>query len=1283
LFDIWEVLRLQRLEITGFKSFADHTEIIFSGEGITAIVGPNGCGKSNISEAILWVLGERAKELRGNEMQDLIFQGTNKRSPSSMAEVCLHLVCSSQDHLSQELGKLDKSLQEPDETTIAEMRETKHKPNEKFGNGSTSTEKDAFLSLTRTDIQEEFARIESERKIPSEIEIQKRLKLKRRWKPHLAISSLGETISITRRLFRSGESEYLINGKPCRLRDIQDLFAGTGLSGTKYAIIEQGQIGQILSAKPTERRALIEEVAGVSRFRIRQKAVEVRLETARMNLSRINDIIGEVEKQVTSLKRQASKAERYRKLKEDLRLSLRKIFAVEGNLLLGKIERTESEIANFINQENQISSRIREKEDSFHQVKRRLSIVEEDLNQLRASYTEKLLQQSRFSRDLEHKREQIEVLKTRVKKIQAEINEAEARLKILENEAKALQDQEQQIKSQIQEIGLKQVEDSYKAVLGEIESLDCLQKEIQNKKSKHLVALERFNEAIRQNQNLVERLFERLEGLKREGERAERNFNEHFSEYQKLQKELESLRPKLNLLQADRKLLYERTEEAKKNVTNLERELKEFQEKLSQNKHRLEGLKEIESKGIIYSSAVQRIFAEQGKIGIKLLGTLADKLNVNAEHERAVESIFGDFLQTILVGSEKEASALIEYLSKNHLGRVSILCIQQSGRNEKIEKKHENSRAETKILDVLGIDENLAQVLREVFERETSAELVEDLWQKESSGLGASVLINQNGDLMIAGKLFVVGKSRNEDSSSLLRFKRKLKSLEEENSNLLKKIAEKSEQVELARSALYEEQEKLSHLETLKQELEKTILSKEIQAESLSREIERTQRHKKVVADEMKQSEEEIKQLKEKQKSLKVNSENVQRAIAEADSELNGLNKKFVKLKVELEKWTAELNRKKTEIQVTEEKHRQVVSVLKRVENEKVELQRRILNLETEVKQSARKIETLTQEIIYLENSIEATDKTSSEEQKAIKTFSEELKNLREQEAELERELSELNKSLSEIRSNRTKIEIEKAEATVSLKNLSENCHQQLGEPLAKIIEDCDENVDSERMHKDLEQMRKNADEINAKIESLGAVNMLAVEDLSQAEQRLNFLLEQKADLLKSISDAEEALEEIKKRSQQKFLEAFEAINENFKRIFKELFSGGSGEMRLIGDSNQEVFESGIEIIAQPPGKRLQNVLLLSGGEKAMVALALTLAIFEYRPSPFCVLDEVDASLDDASIDRFVEKLKQMASGTQFIVITHNKKTMEAAQVLYGVTMQERGISKVVSVKLV
>ncbi|MFN3329437.1 MAG: chromosome segregation protein SMC, partial [Pyrinomonadaceae bacterium] len=459
-------------------------------------------------------------------------------------------------------------------------------------------------------------------------------------------------------------------------------------------------------------------------------------------------------------------------------------------------------------------------------------------------------------------------------------------------------------------------------------------------------------------------------------------------------------------------------------------------------------------------------------------------------------------------------------------------------------------------------------------------------------------------------------------------------------------------------------------------DFEKKILSKETQAESLAREIERAERHKKIVADEMKQSTEEIRQLEEKRKNLETNLENAQKALAETDARLNSLNGKLDDLKKELEKHTAELNRKRTEMQIAEERRRQTTSVIRRVENEISELQRRILNFKTEAEQSDRKIRVLVQEINSLEDSIEEAEVESAKEQTQIQLLSEELKNLREQEAELEQELSKLNKELSEIRNRRAAIEIEKAEAKANLKNLSENCYQQLGTQLAEIIENDDTTVD-------LEEARKTADELTAKIESLGAINMLAVEDLHQAEQRLNFLIAQKSDILKSIEDAEEALKEIKKHAQQKFLDAFNAINENFKRIFKELFGGGSGEMKLIGMEEDEILESGIEIIAQPPGKRLQNVLLLSGGEKAMVALALTLAIFEYRPSPFCILDEVDAPLDDANIDRFVGKLKQMASKTQFIVITHNKKTMEAAQVLYGVTMQERGISKLVSVKLV
>jgi chromosome segregation protein len=1252
------MFKIQRLEITGFKSFADHTEIIFPGEGITAIVGPNGCGKSNLSEAISWVLGEqRAKNLRGSEMQDLIFQGTNKRPPSSMAEVCLHLTFIGSENLSEEFDRISQSklvnavnevkLDEAEETFIAE-------------NGKQA---DSFSILQSKGESLGAGEAENRKTLSGKRKSQFSTK-SRDWQ------RTRESISVTRRLFRSGESEYLINGKPCRLRDIQDLFAGTGLSGAKYAIIEQGYIGQILSAKPADRRALIEEAAGVLRFRVRQKAAQIRLETAKANLNRVNDIIDEVGKQVASLKRQASKVEKYKKLKEELRAEYRRIFALKAKALLKEAEEAELKHVCLQKQEAELVSRFQEIERSLQQVKQDRLRKEDKLNQLRTSYTEKLLQQSRAAKDLEHKKEQVEILKERQSQIQAEAFQASNRLVSLEEEAKNLREKEQKLKTQVQEIALEELEASYKAISAEIRSLESKLKDIEDEKSKHIFALERFNETIRQNQNLIERFLERLEGLKREGERAEASYSEYFKEHQDLQRELDEIRTKIDSLQAEKEAVSENEKKVKATVIKLENELKTLNQALLQNRHSLESLKEINSS---YYPAVQKILANQEKIGIRLLGTLADKLNVKIEHEKAIESILGDFLQTILVSSEEDALKLVEYVTTENLG-CSILCLQpNSKKTDRI--KNETANENSKVLNLLGVDEDLAETLKEVLKREVDAELVSDIWTANGC---SEISINSNGDFTIAGKLFVIGKQAN--SKSLLRFKRKLKLLEEESLALEKSILETSKQLESAQTLLLQETEKISNLETLKNELERSFLSKQVQLESLAREIERSQRHKKVVDEETRQILEEITQLEQRRKNQEMNLESAREALSETNSKLEHLNKELLEKRKEFEKVAAELNLRKTEMQVTEERKRQIKQVLKRVESEAAELKKRILNSESILKQNQQKLETLIQEIKDLETEVKTTGEVSAAAEANIQNLSGELEELRSEEEKLSNKLSELNKNLAEVRKNRTDIEIKKAEAAANLKNLDENCYQQLGEALSKIIEKTEES--------NLEEACRKADEITAKIESLGAINMLAIEDLKEAEQRLNFLLDQKADILESIRDAEEALEEIKKRSRQKFLEAFESINENFKRLFKELFGGGTGEMRLIGDnlndaSIEEFSEAGIEIIAQPPGKKLQNVLLLSGGEKAMVALALTLAIFEYRPSPFCILDEVDAPLDDANINRFVEKLKQMASKTQFIVITHNKKTMEAAQALYGVTMQERGISKIVSVKLV
>ncbi|MEJ7701852.1 MAG: AAA family ATPase [Pyrinomonadaceae bacterium] len=428
------MFKLQRLEITGFKSFADYTEIIFTGSGITAVVGPNGCGKSNVSDSIAWVLGEqKAKSLRGDEMKDVVFQGTNRRKPSGMAEVVLHLVRdeSSFDTEKNELEDIDQTINEIDKKVV-DLTDFE----------STDAE---FESSENNFLEEVKTENLKAAQVGSVQTIQTKIKTKRHWRSRsFALDFVpGEAVSVARRLYLSGESEYLINGKSCRLRDIQDLFAGTGLSGSHYALIEQGKIGQILSSKPSDRRNLIEEAAGVSKFRTRQRAAEARLEAAKINLSRISDIVSEIEKQTNNLRRQAVKTQRYKTLRAEFRMSLREIYAAEGRQLSEQIAELEENLKKAVAAERRVFWEVTEKDETFREATQKAREAEENLSLLRARHSENALERDRNLREIRYQGEQINNLKQRRAALESEVKTAELRLKMVKNEIERLQKEEQ------------------------------------------------------------------------------------------------------------------------------------------------------------------------------------------------------------------------------------------------------------------------------------------------------------------------------------------------------------------------------------------------------------------------------------------------------------------------------------------------------------------------------------------------------------------------------------------------------------------------------------------------------------------------------------------------------------------------------------------------------------------------------------------------------------------------------------------------------------------------
>ncbi|MDQ3181158.1 MAG: chromosome segregation protein SMC, partial [Acidobacteriota bacterium] len=1108
----------------------------------------------------------------------------------------------------------------------------------------------------------------------------------------------GEAVSVMRRLYLSGESEYQLNGKTCRLRDIQDLFAGTGLSGAHYALIEQGKIGQILSSKPSDRRNLIEEAAGISKFRTRQRAAESRLESAKINLSRISDIVSEIDKQANSLRRQAAKTRRYKILREDFRALLRQVFAAEGKQLSELVNELEEKLTEAIQIEREVFAKVAKKDEEFREATNKAREAEENLAHLRAAHSENALERDRNMREQRYQQEQISNLNARSAVLKGEIEAAEQRLKIFKSEIERFITDERRERAAAEkaETSLREAESKYQAKVKDWSEFENKLETERANLMAHTSAVGRFTEIERQLENTIERLKERLEGLHRENVRAAETYVERAKEAEKLVKSLSAEREKLAKLQTEKQELLVESGKVRTILQTSEKILKDWREEFSRTKHRLETLQELEEKRTIYAPTVQKLFAEQTKIGVKFLGNLADKLKTDEKAEKAVENLFGNFLQTVLVESAEDARKTIAYLNENNIGRIAILVFNArseppapaggfSERNQenypqintdrhRFENKGQRSKdKERNLKDFLGVSDEVAELLNEIFPREMAAQITENL--DETKAESDEVFATFDGDLNFGGKLFVSGKpNANEKKISLLAFKRELRELETNSTVLGKKIEKAETGAERARFNLTKKENEIVDLQSLMVKIERELLSLEIREKSIRQEIDRAERHKKVVGEETNQIETELGEIQEKQKEAKFNAQKAEKARSISAEKLANVTRKLNEARTKTENENALLNEKKTLAATSAERRHSAQTALRRVENELKELATRLVRQNLEILETEGRQKDLTESMAGIRLKIAAAENEQGREQDELALATSHLKLAREFADAMSSHLAELNKRSAETRNERAAFEIRRAETVTRVKNLNEKCLQDLNLSLVELVENTPIESDF-----DYSEARNKAQDLRDKLENFGAINMLALEELSEIEDRFLFLTSQRQDIIDSIGAAEEALREIKERSRSRFREAFAKINHNFTELFAELFGGGRGEMSLL--EAEDVLEAGIEIVAQPPGKRLQNILLLSGGEKAMTAIALVLAIFKYRPAPFCLLDEVDAPLDDANVGRFVKKVAEMSERTQFIVITHNKRTMEAAKALYGVTMQEAGVSNVVSVR--
>jgi chromosome segregation protein len=1326
------MFKLQRLEITGFKSFADYTDLAFTGNGITGIVGPNGCGKSNVADAIAWVLGEqKVKNLRGGEMKDVIFQGSKNRSPSGMAEVVLHMVRDETVEEEPDIEDIDATLEELDDQAGAVEERLSPEldaiapqpaaiaaaPADGLADAATeaataATDADparaasAETSAATADAVQALAPV-AEGAAAAVVAPKSRAQHKRHWRPRrLGLEfAPGESVSVTRRLYRDGESEYLLNGRVCRLRDIQDLFSGTGLSGAHYAIIEQGRIGQILSAKPMDRRTLIEEAAGITKFRVRQRAAEARLEAARTNLSRVSDIISEIERQVGSLRRQAAKARRYHQIREELRELLRKVYAADERELNARLDALRDGLDSANEEVERLAAELEEREDDARRATTEARAREEELSEARAAVSESALRLDRRERERAYQGEQMASLEKRLADVRHEAESVRARLAAVtaESESLVLRDVQMREASEQSASRLGQAEEAYARRTAEVRDAEARIESARAELLTHTAAAERLAEIGRQLDVVLDKLASQAEGLAREGERAYAAHDQAKAEAEKLQGEIKSARSHLDALYAEREARARSLSDARAEVAAAEAEHARARDESARVRHRLDTLSEIDTQHSLYSQSVQRIFAPaegDAPRDFHVVATVADVLRVEPRWERAVESVLGPYLQSVIVPTPDDAVRAAAWLRATGAGRATFLVAGLHGGAAELDEGDEAATAATlagdaggadvaaadeaesvidedaRVAELLGAPREIGAVLSRTLAREMDARVAADLERAMLLTLPTGAMcVTAAGEWVVAGQLIAAGGHPvSDEGAGLLAFKREMRELELRMVGLSADLVFADEAARRARAHLGELEDAFVHLNDEIGREEREHVAREVSAAQLQHEIERTERHMRVVADDAARLAEERRDVEERRARQLAELETAQAARAAAQTAVAGAAESLSEARRAAEAESENLGAQRAQAAAAAERRRAAAAELRRMESESVELHSRLERHGQEESEAAGRLEALRRSLSELdESSAGAEDERASLERRVGESAAR-LAEARERADALSLEVTGLHQRASAARDARAGLEVQRAEAAARLGYVRESCVSELNQTLEEIAAQHPPEDGFE-----LESARARLEELRARVESFGAVNMMALEELSENEERLTFLTAQRQDITGGISSTEEALKEIKRRSRERFRHAFEEVNRNFGQFFLELFGGGRGEMSLLDDD--DVLESGIDIVAQPPGKRLQNVLLLSGGEKAMAALALVLAIFRYRPSPFCLLDEVDAPLDEANVSRFTAKIKEMAVDTQFLVITHNKRTMEMARALYGVTMEEAGISRLVSVR--
>ncbi len=1269
------MLKLKKIQILGFKSFCDRTEVVLPGQGIAVVVGPNGCGKSNILDGVTWVLGEQsAKSLRGGKMEDVIFAGTRDRKPLGMAEVSITLI----DPDAYAGGPL---LDEPE--IVVENELDADWDEEKLREQRAAEVEEIIAESQPGQVIEGEAPVPAESQ-PAEGEAANNVVLKIRRRKFRKTPQQGEII-VTRRLFRTGDSEYLLNGKLCRLRDIQDIFMGTGLGPESYAIIGQERIGQLLSSKPHDRRAIIEEAAGITRFKTKKRLAELRLEQSKQNLARVNDIFEEVTRQMASLKRQAAKAERYAALRDEMRARLRIVLASKIAQMDAEHAKFEEEIASFSHKIDEHIAQI-EALDTEHtagmqrgyeldaaakesQTRASQSAVElERATSRQNANSERITElQSRsaaFTTELEQAKQQFEGLKTERETNRAFLETVAAEAQSFREQAQAKQQQAREAAQAV--TGAEQrVESARRQAMQLLQQVGQTRNQM-TQAEESLAALDRDAQRLSSEMASVKR---DLESLGAERGQVSIKFESVTETLKRLELEIGDLR---NEITAKRTAEVE----AKKRGDQLRAE----HATLTGQRNSLDALIREHS----YSTDTVRKLFRSNSLGGGLapVGTLADFLEVTGQHENVVDEFLRDELNYIVVKSWDAAHEGMRLLKTDVNGRATFLVHPEDAQAKfsfagdgNTGNHYEQQHGVVPLKSCIRVLDGFGKSLEVILPKLRDGYVTPD--SETARGLA---LENPNAFFLApSGECFhnVTVTGGKPSAAGPLALKRELRETQQK----LEVVEKELGQADITAASLSRELAELTRQLDIKTEerrnAERESANQSAALRQMDSEVQRLERR---LQEWNLQNERNKDQRNAKQGFIERKREEISRLENEhaaAEKSLEEVQQQVEVLRGAREAAQQEAAQMSAELAGLEERRRGAEAAFARIDSMFRDLERRVIQLEQQLSAAASEQQQRAQENEQLALQREELTHVREQAQQEVARLSEEAKTLRAGLAETEHKLKVLRAETDALRESRSQHSSSDATLTADLKHLEETCLSDLGVEASALREDNEiARIEGEALAAEDEACRG----LKQKLENMGPVNMMALEEYKETEQRHQFLETQRKDLLDSIENTQATIKEIDEISRTKFDEAFVRINENFSATFARLFGGGQAFMRLTDEENAA--DSGVDIVAQPPGKKLQNVFLLSGGEKALTALSLLMGIFQYQPSPFCVLDEVDAPLDETNVGRLADMLRSMSSNTQFVMVTHSKRMMTAADLIYGVTMQEQGVSKIVSVRM-